>query len=66
MQEEKISNYVKLCMEWADKIVQMDRQDLFERVPELKEENGYLTESVRQTEVSAAWMENVNRTQWRQ
>ena len=27
MQEEKISNYVKLCMEWADKIMQMDRQD---------------------------------------
>ena len=43
MQEEKISNYVKLCMEWADKIMQMDRQDLFKRVPELKEENGYLT-----------------------
>lgn len=48
MQEEKISNYVKLCMEWADKIMQMDRQDLFKRVPELKEENGYLTISTWQ------------------
>ena len=43
MQEEKISNYVKLCMEWADKFMQMDRQDLLRRVPELKEEKGYLT-----------------------
>ena len=38
MQEEKISNYVKLCMEWADKFMQMDRKDLLRRVPELKEE----------------------------
>ncbi len=43
MQEEKISNYMKLCMEWADKFMQMDRQDLLRRVPELKEEKGYLT-----------------------
>ena len=43
MQEEKISNYVKLCMEWADKFMQMDRKDLLRRVPELKEEKGYLT-----------------------
>ena len=43
MQEEKISNYVKLCMEWADKFMKMDQEDLKKRVPELKDENGLLT-----------------------
>ena len=42
MQEEKISNYVKLCMEWADKFMQMDEQELRKRVPELKDGNGFL------------------------
>ena len=37
MQEEKISNYVKLCMEWADKFMKMDQEDLKKRVPELKD-----------------------------
>lgn len=42
MQEEKISNYVKLCMEWADKFMKMDQEELRRRVPELKDENGFL------------------------
>ena len=42
MREEKISNYVKLCMEWADKFMKMDQEELRRRVPELKDENGFL------------------------
>ena len=43
MKDEKISNYVKLCEDWADKFMKMDQENLRKRVPELKEENGFLT-----------------------
>lgn len=43
MKEERISNYVKLCEEWAQRFLKMDQADLHKRVPELKEENGFLT-----------------------
>ena len=50
MAEERTSNYIKLCDEWAEKFLQMDKEELenaFEklnglRLPELKEEDGYL------------------------
>ena len=42
MKDEKISNYVKLCEDWADKFMKMDQENLRKRVPELKEENGLL------------------------
>ena len=42
MKEERISNYVKLCEEWAQRFLKMDQADLHKRVPELKEENGFL------------------------
>lgn len=43
MKEERISNYVKLCEEWAQRFLKMNQADLHKRVPELKEENGFLT-----------------------
>ena len=43
MKEERISNYVKLCEEWAQRFLKMDQADLHKRVPELKEEIGFLT-----------------------
>ena len=43
MKEERMSNYVKLCEEWAQRFLKMDQADLHKRVPELKEENGFLT-----------------------
>lgn len=43
MKEEKVSNYVRLCEEWADKFLKMDQKNLRKRVPELKEENDFLT-----------------------
>lgn len=42
MAEEKISNYIKLCEEWAEKFLQMDKAELKKRLPELREEDGYL------------------------
>ena len=39
---EKVSNYIKLCSEWAEKFLQMDKEELKKRRPELKEEDGYL------------------------
>lgn len=42
MTEEKVSNYIKLCNEWAEKFLQMDKTELKKRLPELKEEDGYL------------------------
>ncbi len=41
MKEERISNYVKLCEEWAQRFLKMDQADLHKRVPELKEETGF-------------------------
>lgn len=43
MKEEKISNYVRLCEEWAERFLTMDQEDLRKRVPELKEEKDFLT-----------------------
>ena len=43
MKDEKISNYVKLCEDWADKFMKMDLENLRKRVPELKEEKGFFT-----------------------
>ena len=40
--DNQVSNYIKLCEEWAEKFLQMDRAELMKRLPELKEENGYL------------------------
>ena len=42
MSEEKVSNYIKLCNEWAEKFLQMDKEELKKRLPELKEEDGCL------------------------
>lgn len=46
MKDEKISNYVKLCEDWADKFMKMDLENLRKRVPELKEEKGFLRWSI--------------------
>ena len=35
---EKVSNYIKLCNEWAEKFLQMDKEELKKRLPELKED----------------------------
>ena len=43
MKDEKISNYVKLCEDWADKFMKMDLENLRKRVTELKEEKGFFT-----------------------
>lgn len=42
MAEERTSNYIKLCDEWAGKFLQMEKKELMNRLPELKEEDGYL------------------------
>ena len=42
MAGERTSNYIKLCDEWAEKFLQMDKEELKKRLPELKEEDGYL------------------------
>ena len=42
MDGDKISNYMKLCNDWADRFLKMDKKELMRRLPELKEENGYL------------------------
>mgnify|MGYP000131572955 CR=1 FL=1 len=41
--KKECPNYVKLCEEWAQRFLKMDQADLHKRVPELKEENGFLT-----------------------
>ncbi len=41
-EENQVSNYIKLCEEWAEKFLQMDKEELKKRFPELKEEDGYL------------------------
>ena len=69
MKEERISNYVKLCEEWAQRFLKMNQADLHKRVPELKEENGFLTiiHFGRRYGVSledgrsGAWMDRENR-----
>lgn len=43
MRESKISNYQKLCMEWAEKFLLMDKEELVKRLPELKREKDYMT-----------------------
>lgn len=40
--DNQVSNYIKLCEEWAEKFLRMDRTALMKKLPELKEENGYL------------------------
>lgn len=42
MKEEKISNYLRLCDEWAGKFLKMDQEELKRRLPELKDEGEYL------------------------
>ena len=42
MAEERTSNYIKLCDEWAEKFLRMEKKELMNRLPELKEEDGYL------------------------
>lgn len=42
MKEEKVSNYIKLCDEWAEKFLRMDKAELMKKLPELKQEDGYL------------------------
>ena len=42
MAEKRTSNYIKLCDEWAEKFLQMEKKELMNRLPELKEEDGYL------------------------
>ena len=42
MAEERTSNYIKHCDEWAEKFLQMEKKELMNRLPELKEEDGYL------------------------
>ena len=42
MKEERISNYVKLCEEWAHTLFEDGSGRICrKRVPELKEENGF-------------------------
>ena len=41
-EDNQVSNYIKLCEEWAEKFLQMDKTELRKRLPELKEEDGYL------------------------
>ena len=43
MNREKISNYQKLCGEWAEKFLIMDKEELMKRLPELKREKDYMT-----------------------
>ena len=43
MKTEKISNYQKLCGEWAEKFLLMDKEELMKRLPELKREKDYMT-----------------------
>ena len=42
MKEEKVSNYIKLCDEWAEKFLRMDKMELMKKLPELNQEDGYL------------------------
>ena len=42
MKEERVSNYIKLCDEWAEKFLRMDKMELMKKLPELKQEDGYL------------------------
>ena len=42
MAMERVSNYVKLCEEWAEKVLAMDENDLLRRVPELRRTDEYL------------------------
>ena len=42
MAMERVSNYVKLCEEWAEKVLAMDEDDLLRRVPELHRTDKYL------------------------
>lgn len=42
MEKRKLSNYQKLCNEWAERFLQMDKEELKRRIPELKEQGEYL------------------------
>ncbi len=53
---EKVSNYIKLCSEWAEKFLQMDKEELKKRLPELKEEDGYLKITHFESRLGSAWM----------
>ena len=65
MKKEKVSNYIKLCDEWAEKFLRMDKAELMKKLPELKQEDGYLKlcilacllESGNQTAKLNGWME---------
>lgn len=41
--ESKVSNYEKACIQWQEKFLQWDLEELQKKVPELKEEGEYLT-----------------------
>ena len=36
---EKVSNYIKLCNEWAEKFLQMDKEELKKRLENRKTES---------------------------
>ena len=38
-----MSNYAKLCQEWSEKFLQMDMEGLMKKLPELQEEENFLT-----------------------
>ena len=43
MKPDGTDNYEKWCEEWRLRFLDMDQQELLKRLPELKEEDGYLT-----------------------
>lgn len=43
MPNDTINNYEKACAEWRRKFIEMDHQLLLEKLPEIKQEDEYLT-----------------------
>ena len=41
MEKRTLSNYQKLCNDWAEKFLRMDTEELKRRLPELKEEEDH-------------------------
>ena len=36
MKEEKVSNYIKLCDEWAEKFLRMDKMELMKKLKPMR------------------------------
>ena len=51
MEKRTLSNYQKLCNDWAEKFLRMDTEELKRRLPELKEEEDHFENRTFRSEI---------------